>query len=225
MVKVLNYIDPDALICILDHLMSHKLAVNRYRQKVGEGRSQCFGIVRKRCLAPDLSRQSWLDPYLHFRLMEFGRVYVPVPFTSIQVNDSFICGKHRDKNNEGESYIIGFGDYEGGELVVSENGIETEYDIKYHPLLFNGSMLEHWTKPFTGRRFTIVYHTTVAPSRFPTLVTLEDYEAVRIQETGHWLIKWTKSDGSIEYLGGKKGLPHPLRGYKRLNDKKKSKII
>lgn len=53
------------------------------------------------------------------------------------------------------SMIVGLGDYVGGQL-----GVEgVSYDIRYQPLEFDGWRLRHWTKPFEGERFSLVWFT------------------------------------------------------------------
>ena len=66
---------------------------------------------------------------------------------------------HKDKNNIGESYIIGLGDYEGGRIKVWHNeNEEPEYvDIKNKFYKFNGAKLYHETEDFTGTRLSLVY--------------------------------------------------------------------
>ena len=39
-------------------------------------------------------------------------------FTSIQYNKNHRAAKHRDAKNTGISYIVGLGDYTGGELTI-----------------------------------------------------------------------------------------------------------
>eukprot|EP00523_Entomoneis_sp_CCMP467_P017587 CAMPEP_0168808992 /NCGR_PEP_ID=MMETSP0726-20121227/2859_1 /TAXON_ID=265536 /ORGANISM="Amphiprora sp., Strain CCMP467" /LENGTH=852 /DNA_ID=CAMNT_0008860969 /DNA_START=173 /DNA_END=2731 /DNA_ORIENTATION=- len=53
------------------------------------------------------------------------------------------------------SVIVGLGDYNGGELMVE--GIAS--DIRYQPLRFNGWTLRHWTNPYQGERFSLVWFT------------------------------------------------------------------
>lgn len=74
-------------------------------------------------------------------------------YTTIQINKNILCPAHIDKNNIGLSYIIGLGNYEGGELVI-EN---ITYDIKNKWLLFDGKKI-HWTNNFIGNRYTIIYY-------------------------------------------------------------------
>jgi hypothetical protein len=204
-------LDASAFQPLVDHLSKHNIPINKYRKGVGIGRSQCYGMVRKRSLAPDLSRCSWMDPKLHYLLMKFALVNMPpgFTFTSVQVNDSYMCEAHFDKHNRGNSYIVAFGSYTGGELVLKE-GPDKEYNIRHRPMLFDGSQVEHYTKEFQGRRWSIVFHTLVPPSKFPMIRKLEDYEAVC--KDGQWVIAWYRQGEPTLYLDKKNGLAHPLKG-------------
>jgi len=197
---------------LLEHLSKNKLPVNKYRQKVGVGMSQCFGMVRKRSMAPDLSRCSWNDAKLHHLLMDFSKhLHINFSFSSIQVNANYSCRPHFDVHNEGNSYIVGFGDYIGGELVLKTPAGDTSIDIKFKPLLFNGSLIEHYTKEWTGNRYTLVFHTIVSPPKFPMIRSLSDYTAKSI-DNNKWVIECR--DGTI--LSRNNGLPHPLKGRKKV---------
>lgn len=108
-------------------------------------------------------------------------------YTNISINLNVQAKPHIDKNNVGESMIIGFGNYEGGQLCLntgpqnsstdvtwnsqitsplpssSPSPLSSEsqfhsFDIKHKPLLFNGKQL-HWTLPFINDRFSIIYYT------------------------------------------------------------------
>lgn len=190
---------------ILKYLETHNLGVNNFRTKVGKGVSQCFGIVGKRCTAPGLSRQSWLHPKLHKLLEEFGEKHVKqhTLYSSIQVNCNYPCNPHRDANNLGNSYIIGFGNYAGGELCVEE----VDKNINYRGLLFDGSQNTHSTKPWIGNRYSLVYHTLAPKERWGTIESLTNYEVV--EHEGITKIR-KKSDGTLLWKGH--GLIHPLSG-------------
>jgi hypothetical protein len=54
------------------------------------------------------------------------------------------------------SMIVGLGDFWGGGELVVEG---TAYDIRYRPLQFDGWKLRHWTKAFSGERFSLVWFT------------------------------------------------------------------
>ena len=51
------------------------------------------------------------------------------------------------------SMIVGLGDYIGGELCVEDEVV----DIRYKPFEFDGWKQIHWTLPFKGERFSIVW--------------------------------------------------------------------
>jgi hypothetical protein len=206
-VQQLDKIDPLEFNDIIAELNRQPLEVNKYRINVGLGRSQCFGIVSRRSLAPDLSRHSWRRAKLHHLLMEYARKYLKIPFTSIQVNQNMECAEHLDKGNIGMSYIVGFGDYpEGGNLKISDYS----YNIRYQPLLFDGSKEWHKTEIWRGNRFTIVFH-TVHPKKsyIPLVPSLSVYQAFQDEKDLKWKIKDTRS-GSVYW--GSNGLPHPLKG-------------
>ncbi len=76
----------------------------------------------------------------------------------VQINKNWWSPPHRDNGNVGESWILGLGDYEGGETVVEYPDNHTEYDIKYKFIKFNGSKYTHWTKPFSGTRYSLVFY-------------------------------------------------------------------
>lgn len=78
-------------------------------------------------------------------------------FNCIQINKNQRCAPHKDTNNEGLSYIIGLGDYTGGWLVVDE----VPFKIKNGFVKFDGHKT-HYTKPFRGTRYSIVFFTTKA---------------------------------------------------------------
>lgn len=80
-------------------------------------------------------------------------------YTSIQVNKNMQCSPHRDSGNEGPSYIIGLGDYEGGDLVVVDpaTGPKT-HNVRNRFVHFDGRMMHH-VLPFTGERYTLVFFT------------------------------------------------------------------
>jgi hypothetical protein len=80
-------------------------------------------------------------------------------YTSIQVNKNFQCAPHLDKNNVGDSVILACGLFTGGELNIDGEKI----DIKAKPLRFNGSKFIHWTMPFEGERYSIVWFSIKNP--------------------------------------------------------------
>ena len=87
-------------------------------------------------------------------------------FTSIMINKNIKYKKHIDRYNNNLSYIIGLGDYEGGNLLLYDkrkndrngNGeIVESINIKNNFFKFDGHQY-HSTDDFTGERYTIVYY-------------------------------------------------------------------
>mgnify|MGYP003628074079 CR=1 FL=1 len=101
-----------------------------------------------------LSRLSKLNPVLYEEVKRLGEIYCPFKFTSIQINKNLQCPPHKDKNNNGVSMLVSFGDYTGGEIVIDG---ET-FDARENPLIFNGSELEHYNKPIlSGIKYSLVF--------------------------------------------------------------------
>lgn len=205
----LDPVNPSEFTDIINELKRLPIEINKYRDKVGLGRSQCFGIVSKRSMCPDLSRQSWKRAYLHHLLIEYAKKHVPISFTSIQVNQNMHCEEHLDKGNVGTSYIVGFGDYcEGGGLWVSGYS----HNIRYQPLLFDGSKQPHKTEVWRGNRITLVYHTIQPrPSYITLMPPLAVYEPF-LDTDKKWKIKDKRTDA---VYWGSNGLDHPLKGRKK----------
>ena len=128
-----------------------------------------YGLVKNRPYTASinghkfqLSRFNSMPKYkevgeLAFKIMEQHNPQFK--FTTIQFNKNNRTAKHKDSNNVGESYILGLGDYEGGELIVfDEDGRNPKkVNINNRFFKFNGSTLPHETAPFRGERFTMVF--------------------------------------------------------------------
>lgn len=154
---------------ILSELEKIKFPQNRSRKNVSDvSTSFCLGEVNYRGQAflgyktRGPSRYNQKFPELYKLLTEFMVNNVPdFEYTTIQVNKNVLCKPHIDKNNVGESMIIGLGNYLGGNLVIEGKS----YDIKNKMFYFNGK-LGHWVEPFTGDRYSLIFftHTFKPPS-------------------------------------------------------------
>ena len=153
-------------------LLRRPLPMNEYRFNSGSGKSQCFGVVRQRNQTYCGSRMNCMRPALYDLLIRLGNQILPPDFSyvSIQVNQNYETKPHKDVGNKGLSCILGFGDYEGGDLVI-ENA---EISIKNRLCFFDGSLYTHWTKPYTGNRFSIVFHTPARDFREVPVFAFKD---------------------------------------------------
>ena len=81
-------------------------------------------------------------------------------FTSVQYNKNNRAKRHKDSKNVGISYIIGLGNYTGGELIVFDENEKNrvKHDIKNKFYKFNGSIYPHETVAFKGERYTLVFY-------------------------------------------------------------------
>jgi hypothetical protein len=188
---------PDAFSSILEELRRRPLSTNKYRLKSGAGKSQAFGLVNKRCLPPDYSRQNWVRPFLYKLLLDFAEKYVKIPWTSITVNQDYKAAPHRDRGNRGESFLVAFGDYQGGCLRVLEGELKGDHDINRKPLITDFSKVMHEVLEFQGTRISLVFYTLDTDVQVPP--------ASVIQQGSKWLFK--RGEEVIT-----SGLPHPLKG-------------
>ena len=80
------------------------------------------------------------------------------PSSTIAVNRNSQFRPHTDSGagaGQSTSLIVGLGHYVGGELMVEGE----KKDIRYKAVEFNGWKQRHWTLPFTGERFSLVWFT------------------------------------------------------------------
>ena len=200
-----NSIPVEAFSAIIKELERQPISINEYRNKSGVGRSQAFGIVNRRNLPPDYSRQCWLRPYLYKLLLDFGKTYVTdISYNAITVNQNYRAEPHRDKNNKGNSFLVAFGDYTGGELEILEGDRKGVYDINCKPIKDDFSKVLHSVKEFNGNRYSLVYYQFYNKR-------LGDLPVGSVKE---------ESGKYYFYRGDKKitraeGLPHNLKGKKK----------
>ena len=101
------------------------------------------------------SRYNKKFPELFSELQKLIKNHDPdFTYTTIQLNKNIESAPHIDKNNVGDSYIIGLGDYTGGDLVVE--GVR--HNIKDKFFRFNGTK-GHWNDTFKGTRYSIIFFT------------------------------------------------------------------
>ena len=79
-------------------------------------------------------------------------------FTTIQINKNCVCMPHLDSSNVGESILVSFGDYTGGQLNIKDRDTITSIDTDLQPIKFNGSKYFHWNNTFEGTKYSIVFY-------------------------------------------------------------------
>jgi tRNA U38,U39,U40 pseudouridine synthase TruA len=101
-----------------------------------------------------------LFPELMKSAFELERALMPdrEPSSTIAINRNAQFRPHTDSGagaGQSTSLIVALGNYIGGELVVE--GVQK--DIRYKALEFNGWTQRHWTMPFQGERYSLVWFT------------------------------------------------------------------
>ena len=82
------------------------------------------------------------------------------PSTTIAINRHAQFLPHRDSgagSGQSSSLIVALGDFSGGEIVLDT----VPYGIRYNVLEFDGWFTRHWTLPFEGERYSLVWFTPV----------------------------------------------------------------
>ena len=216
MFQVFREVEPELFTELIAEMKRRPLYMNKYRANSGDGRSQCWGIVKQRSHRYAGSRMNFERAEIYRELLKIAARVLPPDFTwlSCQVNQNYQTAEHKDVGNKGLSAIIGFGDYVKGELVIEE----TPVDIKHKVVLFDGSIYNHHTRPWEGGdRFSIVFHTPArvfkAVPTYSLIPQIEKGQEVLIlrEELNGLVRMWKKgykcvfsSDGIIPQLRSRK---------------------
>lgn len=100
------------------------------------------------------------DEYPHLKgiFREFANKHFPdFKWAQVQMNKNYPCPPHRDSTNIGESVLVCCGEYEGGKTAIDKDKVIMKYDPRCEPVKFDGSKYLHWTEPFVGKRYSLVF--------------------------------------------------------------------
>jgi len=142
------------------------------RKNSGRGRTQAYGIINRVKGARGIGMGMNCEKYP--KIWEEGKKLAQsilpdaINWTTFMLNMNYEALPHVDKNNDGESLVVAFGDYTGGELCVyNKDGTETEYNIRYRPVIMDASKITHYVKPVTsGIRYSIIFFRTGFSKKF-----------------------------------------------------------
>lgn len=105
------------------------------------------------------------NPELLQLFREFSSNYFPwFEWDQVQINYMPVgcrMKEHLDKKNVGDSVLIAFGDYVGGDSYVKNKNDRnyTLYDCRVAPLVFNGAERRHGVSTVQkGERFSLVFY-------------------------------------------------------------------
>jgi len=124
------------------------------------GASGSFSVGYMPGVSCELPRGNTLFPELTKAAFELERALCPnrSPSSTIAINRNAQFRPHTDSgagSGQSTSLIVGLGTYVGGELFVEGK----KEDIRYNAIEFDGWKQRHWTNPFIGERFSLVWFT------------------------------------------------------------------
>ena len=130
---------------------------NRQKRIQGSGTSFTLGGMPPDMKQPNANE---LFPDLLAACFRLEADLMPLrdPSSTVVVNKNAQFVPHTDSgagHGQSKSMIVGLGTYSGGELVVEGD----VHDIRYRCLEFDGWKQRHWTQPFAGERYSIVFFT------------------------------------------------------------------
>ena len=159
--------DPTLFTDLLEIVRKTIVRVNDSRENTsGKGRTQSYGIINRPLGGHGIGQCK--NNYTNPEILDLGRMIASVlcpeiNYTSFMLNQDYVALPHVDKNNIGESLVVGFGDYEGGELVVND----VAHNIRYQPIIMDASKHIHYVKPITsGTKYSIIFFRNKFPKKF-----------------------------------------------------------
>jgi len=156
-------VNPSLLNTLYDMLNSitiPKRAKTSQRYNTTGMRTICFGLVKYRIQFKNKpthgeSRFTKLYPEIYDELKQIiQQIYPDFTYTTIQVNHNGVMDYHTDKNNQGDTVILSFGEYEGGYLVIDEK----KYNTYCNAMRFDASKIPHMvTNDIVGTKYSLIY--------------------------------------------------------------------
>lgn len=128
------------------------------------GKEYCHSFIFGRNMKDSTGALSyWSTEYeelYEFFKQLIGRIHPEHQYTNITVNKNLICKKHTDGGNSGPSYIVSFGHFTGGRLIIEKKGggDPRPVDIYRKFVKFDGSLQPHETEAFEGERYSAVFY-------------------------------------------------------------------
>ncbi len=150
--------------CLKSLFENTRGANNHHSKKIGaldqrEARGSTAGIVIWRG-QKQISKLSREHPNIDNLLLTFLNNHRPdFIYTSVYITKNCQSKPHKDSGNSTSSIIISFGDHVGGNLFVEEDFRKTHlFNIRTYSLEFDGRSYKHWTEPFQGTRYSLIFY-------------------------------------------------------------------
>lgn len=152
---------PESLFAELRSLYE-SICIPQYfeRKNSGNGRTLAMGVINRRHYGVGEARGNKRSPALLEAARRLSSVLCPdLNWTALAVNQNYEAIWHIDKNNDGESVVVAFGDFTGGELEVrAADGSTRLVCLRHRPFRFRAAETWHQVRPITsGTRYSIVF--------------------------------------------------------------------
>ena len=167
---------------------SRRKNVQRSDKPPDRGLTLGMHIYRKTGV-PSISEATRHHEDLAKRLIAWGRNNVAHAFNAIQVNHNNESALHCDMFNCGNSTVVAFGVFHGGNLFVHDVQPHGRVvDVKKRPCVFDATCA-HCVMPFQGQRFSLVFFSSDAEGKQMPLNEMRrlglDVDAVVQQQVQH----------------------------------------
>jgi hypothetical protein len=149
--------DPEVFEKLREAYLVKTIPVYYERYNSGRGRSLALGMLSRRNYGVGWSRQNDKFGHIWDEAKSLSKILCPdLDWTTLAINYNYQATPHIDRNNDGESCVCGFGDYTGGELVLTDTG--EQINIRHNPFFFEAAKTRHHVKPIlSGTRLSIVF--------------------------------------------------------------------
>lgn len=160
--------DPELFAPLLKAYQENPISLYYERKNSGSGRSQSIGILPRRNYGVGESRNNDRYKDILNEARKLAKVICPdLNYTTIMLNQNYEAEPHRDRNNDGESCVVAFGDYEGGELKIHGVPGMDKFSLRYRSFRFHASDTTHSVESITsGTRYSIVFFRPRFPQNF-----------------------------------------------------------
>ena len=141
----------DTLNEFVQLVKQYKFKTNRARVNLASSEDE----VERKWKRPWLKRGVLSCSVRNGRLLELANQMLGESINRLQLNRQLACPPHRDIRNKGPSWVLAFGDFEGGELVLEDGTVYGEKMKWQGPL--NGYEVTHFNNPIiAGDNWSVI---------------------------------------------------------------------